>query len=310
MPTIREIVGLYLQHSRAIGLHCARALSEQEKTLLMFCAVHGDFEVSACKAYMLSDWVEGQKSWKSIATKRKRASSVKACFNWALRGERIERNPFQHVSYAEAERRPDMPDDVFEQIARASTKPYEKVLRFMRATGCRLSELGEAKWGDVNLDKGIWTIPRHKSRRYTGKSKVIALIPQAIAVLRGMLQEDATALFASVDPNFIPNPLAPVFRNSQGREWSRISLGRNFNRLRARLKKRFGIDIKASLHGIRHRFGSCAVANGAPLKLVGQQMGHVSVTTTEKYYCDLSNEMPAIQAAARLGMPKEPGANP
>jgi integrase/recombinase XerC len=65
------------------------------------------------------------------------------------------------------------------------------------------------------------------------------------------------------------------------------------------MKKRGLVSTDASLHGLRHQFGTQAVANGAPIKLVAQALGHASVTTTERYYCSISGEVEAIRAAAQ-----------
>lgn len=303
--TVRDVVDLYLRHSRAIGLHCPRAYSEQEVTLGAFVAHLGDLPVSECKPFHLSDWVESQPGWKSLSTKRKRASSVKAAFNWACEGERIDRNPFRSVKYGEAERRPDMPEEIFEQLCAAASKPYERALRFMRLTGCRLGEMCEALWKDMDFARGIWTIKKHKSRRFKRREKVVALIPEAVDLLRSIIYAEATALFVNVDLNAVRvNPDSEVFRNTQGTAWSTTAMGRNFARLRKKFKKR-GIEIAATMHGIRHRWASCAVANGAPIKLVSHQMGHASVSTTEAYYCDLSGEIEAVRAAAGLAIPQK-----
>lgn len=312
--TVRDVIGAYLRHSVAVGLHCARALAEGEKTLGMF-VEHipqgdlpiGDYAVSECRAYHLSDWVESQPGWTSISTKRKRAGWIKSAFNWALEGERIDRNPFQKVKYGEAERRPDMPDEVFELLCREASKPYEKALRFMRMTGCRIGELCAAKWKHINFgEPGSWTIPKHKSRRFKRKEKVVAVIGQAQSLLRTILYENATAMFANLDPDTLkPNPESLIFRNTQGTAWTEVALGRNFLRIRKKVEKKAGIKIEASMHGIRHRYGTCAVANGAPIKLISHQLGHASVKTTEAFYVNLSNELEAVARAAELAMPKK-----
>jgi integrase len=302
--SVRDVVAAYLRHSVAVGLHCPKALDEQVRTLGLFVALHGDKLVTECKGFHLADWVESNPKWHSIATKRKRAATVKAAFNWASVEERIDRNPFRNVQYAEAERRPDMPDDVFERLCQTTSKPYERVLRFLRFTGCRLGEACEARWKDFDFAKAVWTIHKHKSRRFKRKVKIVPLVPQAVALLRSILYIDATALFVNVDIEALkPQPDGHVFRNERGMRWTETTLGRKFRRLRGKLRK-LGFTVDATMHGVRHRVGSCAVANGAPLKLVAQFLGHASANTTERYYCTIDGEIEAIRAAAILGMPK------
>lgn len=305
--TVRDVVALYLRHSRATDLHKPNVLAERTRVLGEFVKLHGDKAVDDCKAYLLSDWIEDHEAWHSISTRKAKANMVRAAFGWALDGERINRNPFASVRYGEAERRPDMPEELIELIATIGNKAFEKAVRFLRLTGCRLSELAQAKWQDVDLEKGIWTIHLHKSRKHTKKDKLVALVPEACDLLLNMAMTQAirpgasTASLVEARPADSTSLVGPVFLNTRGRPWKGIALSRQF----ARLKERYHIQTDASLHGIRHKFGTATIAAGAPIKLVSQQLGHSSVVITEQYYCDLSGEIDSIRNAIRLGIPKK-----
>jgi integrase len=93
---------------------------------------------------------------------------------------------------------------------------------------------------------------------------------------------------------------AAVFRNSKGVRWNYRALYRRMEYWKTKL----GIECDASTHGIRHRFGTAAVAAGAPIKLISHMMGHASVATTERYYVNLDGEMDAIREAAKLALPR------
>ncbi len=49
-----------------------------------------------------------------------------------------------------------------------------------------------------------------------------------------------------------------------------------------RIVKHAGIE-HARLHDLRHSFASFAVSSGASLNLIGEQLGHRSITTTQRY---------------------------
>ncbi len=226
---------------------------------------------------------------------------IRAALQWAVDGERITRNPFKRVLYAEAERRPDLPDQILDVVANLANKPFERVIRFLRLTGCRLSEVARAKWADVDLDRGIWTIHLHKSRKHTKKDKKVALVPEACGLLKSVATAIAQAPVAVVvTPVVAVQADSHIFLNTRGRPWNSLSLGKRFRYL----KKKHHIQTNASLHGIRHRFGSANIAAGAPIKLVSKQLGHSSVSITEEYYCDLTEEIDAIRNAITLGTPK------
>lgn len=297
--SVAEVLTLYLRHSKAEGKHVAEVIRQRQRTYGLFIKDYGELAVSQCKRFHLTDFIESHPEWRSAYTKRMRATAIAAAFNWALEEERIERNPFQRQKYKEGERRPDMPDDVLGKIASLCGKAVERAIRFLRLTGCRTCELRMATWDQIDLDRGVWTIPTHKSRKQTGKPRVVALVPEAIDLLRDVARAQAPS--SEAGGVLTPNALdGSVFLNTRGRPWCRNGLGSALNRV----KRKYRIQTEASLHGIRHRFGSACVAAGAPIKLVSAQLGHSSVATTERYYCDLTGEIEAIRDAAELGLPK------
>ncbi len=213
---------------------------------------------------------------------------IRAAFAWAADGERIDRNPFVRVRYEEAERRPELPDKCLDVVTDLANKPYERALRWLRLTGCRLSEMAEAIWADIDLERGIWTIPKHKSRKKTKRPKVIALVPEAVALLRelpSVALAESVPLFASVLGSGA-KPDDVIFTNTRGTAWNRRTLGQQLRRM----KEKFGITTKASLHGIRHCAATSAIAAGAPIKMVAEQLGHSTTAVTEKYYWHASDE--------------------
>lgn len=285
-PTVAEIIDLYLRHSKATGLHGPQALKEREGTFALFRERFGEMFISECKPFHLSDWIESYTSWRSVSTRRTKANAVRAAFQWAVRGERIQRNPFFSVRYGEAPRRPELPDVDLDALCKASNKHFERAAKFLRLTGCRLSELCEARWPDMDLHKGIWTIPKHKSFHHTKKPKEVALVADAVKLLLE-LGELSRSEF--------------VFVNTRGKPWNRGTLGQHLRRMKAK----HGISTKATLHGVRHRAASAAIAAGASIKLVAAQLGHSTVAVTERYYVHLEGQIDAIREAFEKGIPHE-----
>lgn len=286
--TVREVIRLYLTHSQVEGVHGPAARYDREKTLGWFVEALGDVEVSALRAYHLTDWIEAHPQWRSLSTRRLRAAAVKAVFRWAADQERIDRNPFRAVRYGESERRPELPDGAYGDLLRAANKCFELALRWLRLTGCRLGELCEATWADVDLVRGLWTIPRHKSRKRSGKSKIVVLIPEAMSLLHLIRPGRAEGV---------------IFTNTRGRPWRKAILGQNLRRMKARLK----LTTPATLHGIRHRMATAAIDAGAPILFVAEQLGHADVKITQRTYfhrSDATNE--AMREALQKGVTTNP----
>lgn len=298
--TVRAVVELYLRHCDVENVHVPDARADRLRVFDAFSKALGDVAVGDCKPFMLTDFIEGHPQWKSPATRRAKSNYIKAAFRWAAEQGRIPCNPFVVVRYPEAERRPDFPDELLEVIMRLGNKPFEYALRWLRLTACRLSELCQARWADVDLERGVWTIHNHKSRRHTKKPKLVALVPEAVALLQSM----AGAPTGQADAVLVPadkTQSAYVFTNTRGTPWTRRTLGQQLRRM----KERYKIPEKATLHGVRHRAASQAVANGASIKLVAAQLGHSSVGVTEKYYVHNEQLLDGMRDAARLSLPKK-----
>lgn len=306
--TVREVVERYLRYADAESVHCDEAREGRIHVFALFLIRYGECEVTEMKPFHLRDFIAEQPTWKSPGTRRGKAGCIKAAFGWAWREGRIDRHPFPGVHYEESERRPDMPDDVFEKLCLLANKSYERVLRFLRFTGCRIGELCQADWSQMDLERGVWTVEKHKTRKKTKKPKIVVLVDEAVALLKDIRAAAAVAA-APTEPDGAKLVLpiqacaanAPVFLNTQGQRWKTNTLGRQL----AHMKERFGIDVRASLHGIRHRYCTTGVANGASAELIGAQIGHTDVRTTQKYYVDLQKEIEALKAAARLAVPRK-----
>lgn len=78
-----------------------------------------------------------------------------------------------------------------------SDRPYAAALRFMLLTLARREEVGEARWRDVDLSAGTWTIRETKN----GQPHVVPLPRQALALLRGRLLANAASETIALDSN-------------------------------------------------------------------------------------------------------------
>lgn len=288
-PTISSVVERYLSHSEVTGLHCPERLSGVRHCLNSFAAYKidgltvGDLPVSDCLPHYLEDWIESHPRWKSTSTRKAKANIVNACFNWAVRGKRIQSNPFDSVRYAEAEPRSPMPDEVFAKIMAAANKRFERAVTFLRLTGCRLSGMFRLEVENIEWDRRFAILPKHKSRKKTGRPGRIFLVPAAIELLRKVIAEDQITT-------------GIVFRNNRGNPWTRRALGDYLRKLKARLK----LECPATLHGIRHQAATTAIRNGASMKYVSLFLDHASIQITDKFYAHVADDTEHIGNAASL----------
>jgi integrase len=61
---------------------------------------------------------------------------------------------------------------------------YGKVIRLLMLTGCRRQEVGGMRWGELDLERGVWTIPA--SRTKTGRQHLLPLPPLALDIIESV----------------------------------------------------------------------------------------------------------------------------
>jgi integrase len=179
------------------------------------------------------------------------------------------------------------PDQVNEYMRAADGRWFGPVIRLAAATGARRGELLALRWADLDWMAG--TIRIHRAIVVTGKGiaekstkegnddrKPIKLDPATIEVLRmhRQTQEQQAAMFgadykrmdlifARPDGGYVgPNYLSKVV----------LELGR-------KLKL-----PHVGLHILRHSHGSLLIANGTPIPVVSERLGHCDPYTTLKIY--------------------------
>ncbi|MDP9202715.1 MAG: site-specific integrase, partial [Gemmatimonadota bacterium] len=131
-------------------------------------------------------------------------------------------------------------------------------IRFLALSGWRRSEALSLRWGNVDLTRGMATLPHSK----TGRSYRQLGAP-AVAVLEGLPRDKG-------NPWVFPSALNPGGHLSEVRRtWTSV-------------RHEAGLD-DVRLHDLRHNLASWAVGGGTSLFAVGALLGHVRAATTERY---------------------------
>ena len=130
------------------------------------------------------------------------------------------------------------------------------VIRLLLFTGARKSEILAARWENVDVGRGILTVPLSKS----GKARHIPLSDAALNVLAN-IPRSSEWLF--------PSPKTAGHMTSIFKAWDRV-------RTKAMLK-----DVR--LHDLRHSFASFLVNDGCSLYEVQKILGHHDPRVTTRY---------------------------
>jgi integrase len=128
-------------------------------------------------------------------------------------------------------------------------------LRLLLFTGCRLREILNLRWENVDSERGLLFLPDSKTGR-----KTIILNAPALAILDGL---------EKVGPYVVPGDDPEKPRPDLKRPWRVIT-------------QRAGLD-GVRLHDLRHTYASYGAGGGLGLPIIGRLLGHTQASTTARY---------------------------
>jgi integrase/recombinase XerD len=141
------------------------------------------------------------------------------------------------------------------------------ILELMYATGLRVSETASLSMDDLHFDNGYL--------RCVGKGNKERVVPFGAAARRALER-----YLADSRPSFAGNNTTRhLFVTYRGRPFSRKGLWKMIRGHAVRA----GIRKRVSPHTLRHSFASHMLANGAPLRVIQEMLGHADISTTQVY---------------------------
>jgi integrase/recombinase XerC len=200
-------------------------------------------------------------------------------------GPRREQKIPAHLSIDEMSRLLEMPD-----VATALGRRDRAILELFYASGLRLSELVSVDLEEVNL--------RARMVRVMGKGAKERLVPFNSSTedsIRAWLADRSTLRQRAPKTQGLNSkaqgptsraqtstsrvPSEPLFVNSRGARLTGRSVQRLVARYVAACSTRFGI----SPHALRHSFATHLLERGADLRAIQELLGHVQLSTTQRY---------------------------
>lgn len=153
------------------------------------------------------------------------------------------------------------------QCAQKSNHPYLYHLsQLLLLTGARVGEARLARWSNVCLDQGIWTVPKSKS----GRSRRIVLSDAAITVLKNIAETSVEIGVRVADNCFVfTNPRTGTCYESFYASWHKVRDAAGLPKLR--------------IHDLRHTYASHLINNGVSLYEVQTLLGHSTTQMTQRY---------------------------
>ncbi|PHR60679.1 MAG: integrase [Robiginitomaculum sp.] len=132
-------------------------------------------------------------------------------------------------------------------------------IRLLMFTGCRLREILNLEWSNVDVERGVLFLPDSK----TGK-KTIVLAAPAMSILASLEKVGRYVIASESAGQKDERPRADLKR-----PWKAITYHAGLEGVR--------------IHDLRHTFASFGAGSGLGLPVIGKLLGHKDVRTTQKY---------------------------
>ena len=287
----------YLENEKNASLH---TLDNYRTDLQQFCTLHWQ-DASPPYAWTQVDrhdarafLVHFQKLEMAPATTGRKLSALRSFFNFLMREEHIEVNPFQGLSLPKKGRY--LPKvltqkEVLKLLeapmqagAVGSAKSRSKqlwsrymvlrdraILELLYSTGMRIHELVELREDQIDLLGGV--------ARVRGKGKKERLCPLGEPAERALREalDARRELAAQIEVRQADR--RALFWNRQGGALS----ARSIERMMKKYVVQCGLNAELTPHSLRHSFATHLLDRGAELRAVQELLGHASLSTTQIY---------------------------
>ena len=286
---MKELIERFLEHLRVernASAHTLRSYAsdlEQFRSFLWSAGFHrdekkGDIRAEkidhlAIRAYLSRLYREHKKS--SLARK---LAAQRSFFRYLVDEGLIKRSPAEIVATPKQEK--NLPsflsvDEVFALVEKPDRATLwgardRAILETLYSCGIRVSELVGLSDGNVDFELGIVRV-YGKGR----KERIVPIGGKAIEALRAYLPRRDEVLARRKKSG----PRAPLFINPRG---TRLT-ARSVARLLQKHVLRSGLLRKVSPHALRHTFATHLLDAGADLRAIQEMLGHVSLSTTQRY---------------------------
>jgi len=134
-------------------------------------------------------------------------------------------------------------------------------IRLQLLTGSRIGEVLNAKWSEIDFERGAWVKPSHHTKQK--RTEHLPLSSAALQLLTTMNEAEFTSEYLFPGKN----PEKPLY--DLKRFWRTIMLASDIKDYR--------------IHDNRHTHASQLVSSGMSLTIVGRLLGHTNPITTQRY---------------------------
>jgi integrase len=206
--------------------------------------------------------------------------ALKAAFNKAITWKMLEENPCQYVQFytiPEEEILCFEDKDLEILLDLIDDKMLTDIILLAMYTGCRITEILNLQWNDIDFNSKILTI-RNKANFKTksGRIRQIPISEKLMPVLNNLFNNRYT----EKDNIFkMENPQDYLFANKNGINYKYTWITMRFKKY----LRKAGLDEKLHFHCLRHTFITNLIKKGVNINYVMEIAGHSDIGTTMNY---------------------------
>jgi integrase/recombinase XerC len=283
---VKELIQQYADHlrnERNVSPHSLRNylsdLKQFGRFLLDkgFCLREdGSIDVSKVDVYVMRAYLASLTKNRKKSSVGRKIAALRGFFRYLVATHRIATDPLRLIHSPKQEK--PLPnflsvDDVFHlleaiKIDNSLDVRDRAILEVFYSTGIRVSELVGLNWSDVDFQLGIV--------RVVGKGSKERIVPAGEIALQSLRDYSQEVRTKWQRPCTGENA---VFLNHRG---GRITV-RSVARIVEKHLREAGIAVKMGPHGLRHSFATHLLNSGADLRVIQELLGHVSLSTTQRY---------------------------
>jgi integrase/recombinase XerC len=297
---------LHLRAERNVSLHTRRAYLSDVGQLAAY--VGESSAPEKVSAVEVRAFLAGLHASRHPATLGRKLAAIRAFFCFLVREGRCRLDPTAGIAAPRTPKRLPNPLPVDDCIALVESErpaegaPNEKTLRnralveLLYGAGLRVGEISALNVRDVDLHRGDVRVSGKG-----GKERVVPLPSAARDALGAYLAHRRS-------PGLLAQPLFTALRPR--RDGPRRLGVRDIRRILGARARRAGISGRVHPHRMRHSYATHLLDMGADLREIQELLGHVSLSTTEKYTAVSAERLMEVydQAHPRARRPGEVGA--
>lgn len=235
-----------------------------------FMEVVGERPVSELIQFDLTEWLRRNPQWKKADSRMNNVAAALACFHWADCEGILKPCPYTKTRQLQEQRaqRRDATDAEADKVWAMASESLRRIIWFVDAAGVRTKEARDLVWDQVDFERQIILIAKHKTSHTQAEPepRIVGLDADGWRELRRWYD--------------LRRPAAThVFESPRGKTWTKNNLCQAFERLSAKC----GLADDLTPYCFRHRYGTQAILAGATEREAGDGLGHKDSRSTRRY---------------------------